>query len=383
MRDIEAYSDTSYSYKIILTSELEDIEQIIFDKLKKYPLLVVFIDNGITRIDPANNFLEMLQRCANNAGSKLIKKKLESGKHRKTLSIINDLTDWLVDRCVQRDSLFIAMGGGVVGDVVGLLSSLYFRGISLWHVPTNMLSMSDSSIGGKTGVNTTRHVNTLGTYKHPELNIMYTKFIDTIPDREFYAGLAEIIKISLLKKGPLFNLLNSVDSKDNKIRSNPKLLEEILFHSIRYKLFFTKDDIEENSKRLFLNVGHTFGHSIESIQSFNSEEYYRHGEAVALGLVVCARLSKIILNSHIEEVILSILPKFNLPIKLTSEFIKLVSEKDDFNILENLTETTLMDKKGLNGELRLILFDNYSQPVIYKTNNMELISKAYRFIVPF
>ena len=288
-------------------------------------------------------------------------------------------SDWLINNLIQRDSLFVAIGGGVVGDLVGFLSSTYYRGVALMHIPTNIIAMSDSSIGGKTAINTNNHVNTLGTYKHPVMTVMYSEFLKTLTEREFYAGFAEIIKISALKKGKLRDKIYEL-KKPLELLKNKDQLIDILKLAIDYKIEFTSNDIRERSKRLYLNFGHTFGHAIESIQDLSREEYYRHGEAVALGMISAFHLSDKLFGSKMTDYYIALLKRYKLPTKLSEEYLDLVDYKNKEQFFNQLVALSFSDKKGAEGSLRLILIKD-NNPIIYKTNDKKIIEYAFEKVL--
>ncbi|WP_320675304.1 hypothetical protein [Prochlorococcus sp. MIT 1341] len=156
-----------------------------------------------------------------------------------------------------------------------------------------------------------------------------------------------------------------------------ELVEQIIEDSIIYKLHFTKDDITEKSKRLFLNLGHTSAHSIESLQDLTNEEYFRHGEAVSLGLIASAFMGDIIYGTQLEEEITNILSSSNLPIRISPKFIEELSYKSKDYLLENLVKKALLDKKGQNRLLRIILLSDLFKPSIYTIDDRELIRSAF------
>ncbi len=374
MYTIEAYPNHSYTYPIYISSDLDVLINEIKEYCKKFSKIILFIDAYIEEFESTYELLTLFKKCDDH-NNKIIIKRLKPGKQSKSLNTIEKLAQWLLKNNVQRDSLFISIGGGVIGDLIGFLSTIYFRGVSLAHIPTNLLSMTDSAIGGKTAVNTSCHVNTLGTYKHPVFTIIYPGFLRSLADRDILAGFAEILKVSLLKKGALLKKINNL-SKDQILTNKMSIMEDILKLSISYKLDFTENDITEKNKRLFLNLGHTFGHAIESLQDLKTEEYYRHGEAVSLGIISCASISDKIYKTNNIPFIEKLLKNFGLPTKVPNEYLKKLNiSKED--LLNKLTEIAMQDKKGNKNKLNLILLKDIFSPIIYSTNEYNLIKTGF------
>ena len=379
---IQAYPDDSYSYPIHISYVAVE-PPLIVDLLERLRCssIVIFCDAFLSDNPVYLELLDALQQSCLSTKCSLFVKAIEPGKHSKSLGTIESLCQWLVSSCVQRDALFFAVGGGVVGDLIGFLSSTYYRGVPLVHVPTNLLSMCDSAIGGKTAVNTSLHVNSLGTYKHPVMNITLLNFLDSLTHREFAAGFAEIYKISLLPGGhDLYSLIEDHSFCLHSLRQDFNLIHIIIAKAIKLKLDYTSNDIQESSKRLFLNIGHTFGHAIESIQDLRSEEYFRHGEAVALGLCCCIALSDSLYGTNRLPGLQRTLQKLSLPTRIPSEFRDLVPCAADM-FVDTLVDVAFADKKGIGGSLRLVLLDAHGQAVLFPTNNRDLMRQAFLAVV--
>lgn len=376
--NICAYTGTDFAYKIYIGHDKRDIQAFVQEVAGSRSSIVLFIDSYIKDSPACKSIIEEFS-CAVAAdnGCILLIKYLDAGKQAKSLSTLGEVAEWLVDNGVQRDSLFVGMGGGVIGDLVGLISALYYRGVDLVHIPTNLLSMTDSAVGGKTAVNTSRHVNSLGTYKHPIGTLVYLPFLETLPKRDLCAGLAEVIKIALLRDDGLLEMLESAGNLETLLRGRQGAL--VIKKAIEYKLVFTDADIEERHKRLFLNIGHTFGHSIEAIQDLRNEEYYRHGEAVALGLICSSYLSETLYGLNTLKRVTTLLEKYSLPVRLDSVFLKDFSREKD--LIEHLVNLSLKDKKGRRGKLRVILLQDFYSPVMWETDDTKLLAEAFKCIV--
>ena len=185
-----------------------------------------------------------------------------------------------------RDGVVVAVGGGVVGDLAGFVAATWNRGVDLIQVPTTLLAMVDSSIGGKTGINLPQGKNLVGAFHQPRLVVADLETLKTLPDREFRAGLAEVIKYGLIGDAGLFTLLEK-NAGDILVR-RPALLETIVAKCASQKARVVETDEREGGPRMLLNLGHTFGHAVEAATRYKR---YLHGEAVAIGLCAAARLS--------------------------------------------------------------------------------------------
>ena len=373
-----AYKGTDFAYNIYIGHGKSDVQAFVQAVAGGKSSVVLFIDSYIKDSPACTSIIEEFSSAVNkDNGCVLLIRYLDAGKQAKSLSTLGEVAEWLVDNGVQRDSLFVGMGGGVIGDLVGLISALYYRGVDLVHIPTNLLSMTDSAVGGKTAVNTSRHVNSLGTYKHPIGTLVYLPFLETLPKRDLCAGLAEVIKIGLLRDDGLLELLENADSLEALLKDDQGAL--VIKKAIEYKLVFTDADIEERNRRLFLNIGHTFGHAIEAIQDLRNEEYYRHGEAVALGLICSSYLSDTLHGLNTLTRVTTLLKKYNLPVSLDAVFLRHFSSRQD--LVEYLVNLSLKDKKGQRGKLRVVLLQDFYSPVMWETCDKKLLAEAFKCII--
>jgi 3-dehydroquinate synthase len=211
---------------------------------------------------------------------------LPDGEAHKTLGDLEMLADAMVAHGADRHALLLAFGGGVVGDVGAFLASIYMRGISLVHVPTTLLAMVDSSLGGKTGVNLRSGKNLLGTFYHPRAILVDPELLQTLPDREYRSGLAEAVKYGIIADRPLFDAMT--DAAAALRRRDLAALEAVIPVCLRHKAAVVVADERESGRRQMLNFGHTLGHALESATGYAR---YRHGEAVAWGMIAAARIA--------------------------------------------------------------------------------------------
>jgi 3-dehydroquinate synthase len=211
---------------------------------------------------------------------------MPDGERHKKLAIVEKLSEKLSRLGADRNSIIVALGGGVVGDVTGLLASLYMRGVDLVQIPTTVLAQVDASIGGKTAVNLRAGKNLVGTFHHPRVVLIDPAVLATLPDRQFRAGLYEALKCGVIGKPDLFRALENVDLK--KLRRDSAKLEWVIAESVKLKAEVVSADERENGLRRVLNLGHTIGHALEAETEYR---HFLHGEAVAWGMIASAKIA--------------------------------------------------------------------------------------------
>ncbi|STQ85447.1 3-dehydroquinate synthase [Helicobacter muridarum] len=352
----------SKSYPIYfgnLSSYIEHLQSILSKKI-----LIVTTDS-IAKI-LLNDFLSLLCRNETSNPNRNISIDdipvciIQDGESNKDLSHIEYILDCAFRAKLNRNSLMIALGGGVITDMVGFASGIYQRGIDFISIPTTLLSMVDASVGGKCGINNKYGKNLVGIFHQPNEVYIDSRFLTTLPKREISAGFAEIIKIFacfdfyLLEE--LDKELQMLESKNNQKYIQAMLLESSMLTTIIQKSVMLKakvveqDEEERNGSRAILNYGHTFGHAIELESNFTQ---YLHGEAVSMGIVMANRLScKLgILNQKIARDIESLLYRCGLPIRYKI--------KD----IESFYQSFFLDKKSLDSKLHFVLLQ--SNPNIF------------------
>jgi 3-dehydroquinate synthase len=228
-------------------------------------------------------YLEAL--LANLAGKEVGAISLPDGEAYKTLETVEDILDTLVEHGANRDTTLVALGGGVVGDITGFAAACYMRGVDFIQVPTTLLAQVDSSVGGKTGVNHASGKNLIGAFHQPRAVLIDTDTLHTLPDREFRAGLAEVIKYGAIVDAGFFAWLEG--NIDALLAREAAALAVAIGRSCDLKAGIVAEDEREGGRRAILNFGHTFGHAIERCQGYGE---WLHGEAVAAGMVMAARL---------------------------------------------------------------------------------------------
>ena len=213
---------------------------------------------------------------------------LPAGEQYKTLASIEKIHDAAYENRLERSSAMVALGGGVIGDMTGFAASTWLRGIAVVQVPTSLLAMVDASMGGKTGVNHPKGKNLIGAFHQPKLVLIDPNVLETLPVREFRAGVAEVIKYGVIWDRPLFEQLEAAERLDDYEAVGADLLQSMLEHSCRAKAEVVSQDVKEAGIRALLNYGHTIGHAIESLTGYSQ---INHGEAVAIGMVAAGQIA--------------------------------------------------------------------------------------------
>ncbi|MGF0094929.1 3-dehydroquinate synthase [Peptoniphilus sp. SGI.035] len=262
--------------------------------------------------------------------------KFPAGEKSKSMENYININKFLLENNFNRGDIIIAFGGGVVGDISGFVAATYLRGIDFISVPTTLLSMIDSSVGGKNGINFMNLKNQIGSFYFPKYVYIDYSFLETLDHRNINNGLAEIFKYSVLKDKNLFDYLKSCDKLD---------YEKIIYKSLNIKLDFVKDDEKDRGKRQKLNLGHTIGHGIESISDYK----LNHGESIGIGTIYMARAAyKMgIAESDFSKELILAFKNYNLPTSYdfdTDEILEIL--KHDKKINKNLINVILPIKIG-------------------------------------
>ena len=286
---------------------------------------------------------------------------LPDGEKYKNIEHLNLIFDALLASGFNRDCTVLALGGGVIGDMAGFASACFQRGVYFIQVPTTLLSQVDSSVGGKTGINHPLGKNMIGAFQQPQVVLADMSQLKTLPARELSAGLAEVIKYALLGDTDFLTWLEQ--HIDDLVQGDEAALAEAVYRSCAHKARIVANDEKEQGERALLNLGHTFGHAIESYLGYGE---WLHGEAVATGMVMAADLSQRMgwISSEDLARTKNIIQRANLPIVCPQIPI------DDF--LAYMAH----DKKVLNGQLRLVLMQAVGQAIITKTFDVELMKQA-------
>ena len=275
---------------------------------------------------------------------------LPDGEQFKTLDSVTKIFDKLLASKFSRNSTLIALGGGVIGDMGGFAAACYQRGIAFIQIPTTLLAQVDSSVGGKTGVNHPLGKNMIGAFYQPQAVIIDVDVLDTLDDRQFAAGLAEIIKYGLIRNEEFFVWLE--ENIEALLARDKATLIYAIEYSCRMKAEVVTEDEHEGGVRATLNLGHTFGHAIETGMGYGT---YLHGEAVAIGTCLAADLSqrKGFLNADDVARIVTLFELANLPVKSPTEL-----------SAERFIDLMAVDKKNVDGAIRVILLETIGKATL-------------------
>ena len=287
---------------------------------------------------------------------------LEDGEQYKTLDSVNRIIDVLLQKRHDRRTTIVALGGGVIGDVAGFAASIYQRGVNFIQLPTTLLSQVDSSVGGKTGVNHPLGKNMIGAFYQPQCVVADIGSLHSLPARELSAGLAEVIKYGLIYDAGFFDWLEQ--NIDALVALEPEQLAQAVLVSCEIKARVVEQDERETGLRAILNLGHTFGHAIETVMGYGN---WLHGEAVAAGMMMAIDLSirEQLIDETVRERSENLLRRAGLPTSPPAEI-----------SIEQYLEVMAVDKKNVDGNIRLVLLrklgeafttDNYDPDKLRQT----------------
>lgn len=302
---------------------------------------------------------------------------MQGGKISKSFNEVLKIYGVLETADYARDSTLIALGGGVIGDLAGFVASTWYRGMNMLHIPTTLMGMVDSSIGGKVAINFRDTINAVGNYYHPIANFMDVDHIDELPERDYISGLAEVVKCGLIADVELLNYI-----KVNHVAILARETEQLVHcikRAIEIKVDHVKNDVKEGGKRLLLNYGHTLGHAIEMATQTDKGETFRHGEGVSLGMSAVLSLADEHLNfsSSDSNYVRSLLQLLHLPTEFSaSEF-----GYTRTSLIEKCMKLMLKDKKRKDNQLRFILVNELGHADTYTGLDTEQIFRAFECVI--
>ncbi|SMN16251.1 3-dehydroquinate synthase [uncultured Candidatus Thioglobus sp.] len=333
------------SYPIYIGQALLDQAELLINHIKGKQVMIV------TNTTVAPLYLEQVK--ASLGSLNIAQVILPDGEQYKTLDTVNLIFDALLENRFDRSCTLIALGGGVVGDMTGFAAASYQRGVDFIQIPTTLLSQVDSSVGGKTGVNHPLGKNMIGAFHQPNCVLIDVDTLDTLDDRQFSAGLAEVIKYGLLGN---IDFLKFLQSNINDLISRDKtLIIQAVYQSCVDKADIVAEDELESGKRALLNFGHTFGHAIENTLGYG---VFLHGEAISVGMLMATKLSQLLGDLTEDEVsqVKDLLEKSNLPISVDGK----ISASEFLSVMS-------VDKKVIDGNIRLILMRKLGESYISDT----------------
>ncbi len=343
------------SYPIHIGRNLISDASLILPYLKRKHVAIV------TNTTVAPLYLDKLSQALQAAGVTVIPIILPDGEAYKNTETLNKIYDVLLQNRCERSTTLIALGGGVIGDLTGYAAATYLRGVPFIQIPTTLLSQVDSSVGGKTGINHPLGKNMIGAFYQPQLVLADIDTLQTLPAREFSAGMAEVIKYGLILDAEFFDWLEA--NMTSLMQLDEAALSYAIYRSCQNKADVVAKDEHEQGERALLNLGHTFGHAIENAMGYG---VWLHGEAVAAGTMMAADLSRRMgwLTSDEVKRIFALLTAADLPLQAP----KLGIEK--------YLDLMQLDKKVADGQIRLVLQQGIGKAVITSDYDAEKLKQT-------
>ena len=344
-------------YSIVIGSNLgTKILTIIRNNSINFKQCLLVVDKNVSK-----QMVSKIKKSLNK--KKIYLHNFEASEINKNFKSINIILNILLKKNFSREDCIISIGGGITGDISGFAASLFKRGLKFINIPTTLLSQVDSSIGGKTGVNTKYGKNLIGSFYQPDLVISDIQFLKTLPKREIICGYGEILKHSLIANKSFYNFLNKNSEKVLKLSS--PFIEKAIYESCKIKKDVVERDEKEKNIRKILNFGHTFAHAFEASLGYSKK--LNHGEAVILGLksALGFSLKNNLLNKNDYNSIINHISKANLPSKI-KKFFKI---RD----LNKILSFMVKDKKNTTNKISLVLLKRIGSPIINKEYNKNFL----------
>lgn len=318
----------------------------------------------VSSLDIFNYYGEIISQSLTDAGFEVDHHLIPVGETYKTLDTVANIYDTALKNRLERSSTMIALGGGVIGDMTGFAAATWLRGVNFIQIPTSLLAMVDASIGGKTGVNHPQGKNLIGAFYQPKLVFIDPLVLKTLPEREFKAGMAEVIKYGVIWDENLFSDLEKMPSLDQLNDFSAEQLSNIITRSCQSKVDVVSQDEKEAGLRAILNYGHTIGHAIESLTGYSQ---INHGEAVAIGMVAVGKIATLLelWTAEDEKRQFALIKKTGLPTTIPSKI-----ETDD---IITMLQT---DKKVKAGSVRFILPKRIGEVFISEPIAESIVRKA-------
>ncbi len=356
---LTVHYDGKPSYDICLEKDFTYLADKLMALDLKGRKLMVITDSNVSDLYRK----EILERLEPIAGA-LISFVFPAGEASKNLNTVYECYEQLIKAGFDRKDALIALGGGVVGDLTGYVAATYLRGIRFIQIPTTLLSMVDSSIGGKTGVDFQAYKNMVGAFHQPKLVYINLSTLNTLKNREFYSGMGEIIKHGLIKDPHYYSWLK--EHREDISNKSYEVLRSMVYRSCQIKKAVVEEDPMELGDRALLNFGHTIGHAVEKLKEFT----LLHGECVAVGMAAAAYLSYkrgYLIQTELKD-LLDTITAFALPVRI-----------DGLNP-QDIYQVTRLDKKMDSNKIRFILLKKLGDSFIDPTVTPEEMLDAIRFI---
>lgn len=357
---ITIHYDEKPIYNIAIETGFENLKE-HFEKLSvRGKKLCIVTDSNVGPL-----YADAVREVLESTGNQVFVYTFPAGEENKNLSTVEDVYEYLILNHFDRTDMLVALGGGVVGDLTGFTAATFLRGIAFIQVPTSLLAMADSSIGGKTGVDFRAYKNMVGAFYQPKLVYMNIKVLDSLNQRLFNSGFGELIKHGLIKDMDYYRFIR--ENKDSILRHEEESLTQMIYQSCSIKKKVVELDPTEKGDRALLNFGHTLGHAVEKISNF---ELY-HGECVVLGMIAALKLSlnrKMITQEDFSNA-KEMFAGYGFPMKVSG-----ITADEIIAVSKN-------DKKMLSGKIKFILLDGTGNAVIDTTVTDDEMREALREIL--
>ena len=339
-------------YDIVFSKDFSEIG----NELKKFNIenkkLCIVTESNVGPL-----YAEKLKNALEPLCKKIIIHEFRAGEENKHVGTVEDIYETLIVNKFDRNDMLLALGGGITGDITGFAAATYLRGIDFVQIPTTLLSQVDSSIGGKTGVDYKAYKNMIGAFYQPKLVYMNLSTLNSLPNREYYSGMGEIVKHGLIKDSDYFYWLK--ENYQKILDRDYDTLFTMIYNSCNVKRKVVEEDPKEKGDRALLNFGHTIGHAVEKLKNFT----LLHGECVSIGIVSAAYISlfKNYINNTEFNDICDTLKLFKLPVTTS-----------DINA-NDVVEATLNDKKMDSGVIKFIVLKEIGNASIDRTIDHDLL----------
>lgn len=334
-----------------------DSDSTLIDQLRAVPKPAVVVDSKV-----ANLYKSLVAEIGNIDGT--VVATLQAAEENKNLDKVEELLTFLLQKNVRRDSVLFAIGGGITGDLAGFVAAVFQRGINYVHVPTTLLAMVDSSLGGKVGVNHNLGKNMVGAFHQPLSVIMNTEFLETLSKEDLICGLGEIAKYAVLSGERFFDFLEK--NHVRLLNKEKKSLQRVIKMSVEAKKRYIERDVKELGIRAQLNLGHTVGHAVEAATNYNK---FKHGEAVLIGLLAEAHIAmhmRLLRPSHFERILMIVR--------------QIARQKNDIVPLDEVLNRITYDKKMRAGKVRFVLPTGIGRVVIRDDVSTRNVTDAMKFV---
>lgn len=354
------FGNKEKGYNVYFSDSYDDLPNILksFDiKNKK----ICIVSDTTVSSHFLNGIVDLLSPFCNSVFSFI----LPDGEQSKSFETVEVILKYLLMNDFDREDMILSLGGGVTGDISGFCASIYMRGIKYINIPTSLLSQTDSSVGGKCAVDIMSYKNIAGSFYQPSLVYINIQAIDLLDYSEKINGMSEVIKDAIIGDSEFFSYLEDSVAKDV---CNEEFLLTIIYHSILIKKDYVEKDPFDKNRRNILNFGHTIGHGIEKISSFQIS----HGQAISIGMVAASKIALDLgyINDDSFYRIINLLNYYKLPVTIN------LSD----NQIEELLNIIQSDKKNVSGEIKFILLNKIGEGIIVNNISLDIIKKTMEYL---